>query len=130
MVAEGTQAAKGLLVKVVYDPAVLTYQGFLLGNLLPPPPTSFPLSPPAREREDGLSVVEGGATMLGAGVVHETTGGVLGTFTFDVAAEMNRVFPGVGPFWGNGLGRDIPDLPRKGRARTFRWGAERKRPHP
>ncbi len=37
---------------------------------------------------------------------------------FDVAAEMNRLFDGVGPFWGNGLRRDIPDLPRKGRDRT------------
>ncbi|MEP3848256.1 MAG: gephyrin-like molybdotransferase Glp [Paracoccaceae bacterium] len=37
---------------------------------------------------------------------------------FDVAAEMNRLFPGVGPFWGNGLKRDIPDLPRKGKARS------------
>ncbi|MEP1538633.1 MAG: gephyrin-like molybdotransferase Glp [Paracoccaceae bacterium] len=35
---------------------------------------------------------------------------------FDVAAELNRLFPGVGPFWGNGLKRDIPDLPRKGKA--------------
>lgn len=32
---------------------------------------------------------------------------------FDVAAEINRRFPGVGPFWFNGLQRDIPDLPRK-----------------
>ena len=30
----------------------------------------------------------------------------------DVAAEINRRFPGTGPFWGNPLGRDIPDLPR------------------
>ena len=32
---------------------------------------------------------------------------------FDLAAEINRHFPGVGPFWFNGLKRDIPDLPRK-----------------
>ncbi len=30
----------------------------------------------------------------------------------DAAAEINRRFPGVGPFWANPLGRDIPDLPR------------------
>ncbi|MGJ8622014.1 MAG: molybdenum cofactor synthesis domain-containing protein [Yoonia sp.] len=36
---------------------------------------------------------------------------------FDVAAQINALFPGVGPFWGNGLKRDIADLPRKGLAR-------------
>lgn len=46
---------------------------------------------------------------------------------FDVAAMMNRRLPGIGPFWGNGLKRDIPDLPRKGNARTFRWPHPRRR---
>ena len=32
---------------------------------------------------------------------------------FDVAAEINARFPGVGPFWFNGLRREIADLPRK-----------------
>jgi len=36
---------------------------------------------------------------------------------FDLAGELNRLFEGVGPFWGNALARDIADLPRKGRAR-------------
>ncbi len=36
---------------------------------------------------------------------------------FDLAGEINGLFSGVGPFWGNGLQRDIPDLPRKGRDR-------------
>ncbi|MEQ5872336.1 molybdopterin molybdenumtransferase MoeA [Sagittula sp. NFXS13] len=31
---------------------------------------------------------------------------------FDLAAEINRRFPGQGPFWGNGLKRDIDGLPR------------------
>ena len=34
---------------------------------------------------------------------------------FDLAAALNRRFPGTGPFWFNGLRRDIPDLPRQGR---------------
>ena len=38
---------------------------------------------------------------------------------FDVAGRINALFSGTGPFWGNGLGRDIADLPRKGRARDF-----------
>lgn len=32
---------------------------------------------------------------------------------FDAAAALNGLFPGMGPFWGNGLKRDILDLPRK-----------------
>ena len=37
---------------------------------------------------------------------------------FDIAGNINATLPGVGPFWGNGLKRDIADLPRKGLART------------
>ncbi len=33
---------------------------------------------------------------------------------FDLAGQINALFPGVGPFWGNGLKRDIANLPRKG----------------
>ncbi|MFT6074501.1 MAG: molybdopterin molybdotransferase, partial [Yoonia sp.] len=33
---------------------------------------------------------------------------------FDVAGAINAQFDGVGPFWGNGLSRDIAHLPRKG----------------
>ncbi|MEO0370891.1 MAG: gephyrin-like molybdotransferase Glp [Pseudomonadota bacterium] len=32
---------------------------------------------------------------------------------FDLAGQINRQFPGIGPFWFNGLGRDIDGLPRK-----------------
>ena len=37
---------------------------------------------------------------------------------FEVAGAINARFPGVGPFWGNGSLRDVPDLPRKGLVRT------------
>lgn len=37
---------------------------------------------------------------------------------FDVAGSVNARFEGVGPYWGNGLKRDIAHLPRKGRDRT------------
>lgn len=37
---------------------------------------------------------------------------------FDLAGQINALFPGVGPFWGNGLKRDIAHLPRKGLDRT------------
>ncbi|MEL6571709.1 MAG: molybdopterin guanine dinucleotide synthesis [Pseudomonadota bacterium] len=37
---------------------------------------------------------------------------------FDVAGMINGTLPGIGPFWGNGLKRDIAHLPRKGLSRT------------
>ena len=36
-----------------------------------------------------------------------------GNDRFDAAARLNTLFPGDGPFWGNGLKRDVPGLPRK-----------------
>lgn len=36
---------------------------------------------------------------------------------FEVAAQANQLFPGVGPFWGCPTGQSWPDLPAKGRAR-------------
>ena len=38
---------------------------------------------------------------------------------FDLAASLNAHFPGDGPFWGNGLARDIPGLPRR---KPLGWG--------
>ena len=40
---------------------------------------------------------------------------------FDLAGEINARFPGIGPFWGNGLTQDIAHLPRKGTKRTQVW---------
>ena len=39
---------------------------------------------------------------------------------FDAAAVLNKSFKGEGPFWGNGLQRDIPGLPRT--MPQFVWG--------
>ena len=47
-----------------------------------------------------------------------------GNNRFEVAAEINRHFPGIGPFWGRPNGRDLPDLPAKGNARTGHGLAE------
>ena len=38
---------------------------------------------------------------------------------FDAAAVLNAAFPGDGPFWGNGLKRDISGLPRR---KPSGWG--------
>ncbi len=35
----------------------------------------------------------------------------------EIAARINRAFPGLGPFWFNPTQEDMPDLPREGRAR-------------
>lgn len=49
-----------------------------------------------------------------------------GNNRFEVAGAINARFPGIGPFWGNGTRRDIPHLPRKGRARTANPFPERR----
>ncbi len=46
---------------------------------------------------------------------------------FDLAGTLNAQFPGTGPFWFNGLKRDIPHLPRKGKDRTGHGMAERRK---
>ena len=46
---------------------------------------------------------------------------------FNLAGEINRTFPGIGPFWFNGTKTDVPDLPRKGTARHDHGMAERRR---
>lgn len=49
-----------------------------------------------------------------------------GNNRFDLAGRINAMFPGVGPFWFNGLGRDIAHLPRRGRDRHGHGMAERR----
>ncbi len=46
---------------------------------------------------------------------------------FDLAGQINGLFSGLGPFWGNGLKRDIADLPRKGRDRNGHQMPERRK---
>ncbi len=43
---------------------------------------------------------------------------------FEVAAAINRCFPGIGPFWGRPNTRDLADLPAKGTAREGHGLAE------
>lgn len=49
-----------------------------------------------------------------------------GNNRFDIAAGINADLEGVGPFWGNGLARDITHLPRKGTERTNQSFAEKR----
>jgi molybdopterin molybdotransferase len=45
---------------------------------------------------------------------------------FDLAGRLNGLFGCGGPFWGNGLHRDVPDLPRRRPAWRADWPAERR----
>lgn len=49
-----------------------------------------------------------------------------GNNRFELAARLNALWPGLGPFWFNGLRDDIPDLPRKESARAGHGMAERR----
>ena len=46
---------------------------------------------------------------------------------FDIAAQINARFDGIGPFWGNGLKREIEHLPRRGSERTCTAFAEKRK---
>lgn len=46
---------------------------------------------------------------------------------FDLAGRLNALFDGTGPFWFNGLRRDIPNLPRLGTDRQGHGMPERRR---
>jgi hypothetical protein len=52
--------------------------------------------------------------------------GPTGNNRFDLAGRINGLFAGVGPFWFNATGQEIPHLPRKGRARDGHGMAERR----
>lgn len=45
---------------------------------------------------------------------------------FEVAAEVNDMFPGIGPFWGCPAGVSLPGLPAKGTLRQGHGMAERR----
>lgn len=49
-----------------------------------------------------------------------------GNNRFHLAGRLNGLFPGTGPFWFNGLGGEVPGLPRKGCERQGHGMAERR----
>ena len=46
---------------------------------------------------------------------------------FELAGRLNARLPGVGPFWFNGLARDVPHLPRRKHERSGHGQRERRR---
>ncbi len=49
-----------------------------------------------------------------------------GSNRWQVAGALNALFPGIGPFWGNGGKADVAGLPRKGRDRVGHGRPERR----
>ncbi|TDL88073.1 molybdopterin-binding protein [Meridianimarinicoccus aquatilis] len=45
---------------------------------------------------------------------------------FEVASDLNALFPGVGPFWGRPATLDLPGVPERGTSRTFDGLPERR----
>ncbi len=82
-------------------------------------------------QEDVLALWDWFATRIRDAAVPARAGPMGHNNRFDVAGAINIELGldqgrGVGPFWGNGLKRDVPGLPRKGTARTFRWNPARR----
>jgi len=81
--AEGTTEIKGFRVSVAFDPAYVSYLSFANGTLNP---GAFSLPGTPTERDDGLNAIEGGGTDFNPSPL-ATTGGTIGTFTFEVIAQ-------------------------------------------
>ncbi|MCC7262513.1 MAG: fibronectin type III domain-containing protein [Candidatus Latescibacteria bacterium] len=81
---QGTKSVKGNVVKVSYDSTYFSFLGYSPGNITSG--TVVPLNLPPTQ-VGGLTEVEGGSTLLGSGA-QAKTGGTLGTFSFQVIAQV------------------------------------------
>lgn len=79
--AAGTTRVKGVLVRLLYDPAVLEVADVTAGDITADPQL-LPWAP--HLRDDGLAEIEAGSTLIGRDVSQPTTGGVLATVLFTV----------------------------------------------
>ncbi|SVE22207.1 uncharacterized protein METZ01_LOCUS475061, partial [marine metagenome] len=76
---------KGAAVRFRYDPEVVAFVSFTAGSITP---GAFGLPGQPSIRDDGFAVIEAGTTLLGAGVTVTTSGGLFGTFKFELIAEL------------------------------------------
>ncbi|HCL29021.1 MAG TPA: hypothetical protein DIC52_11350 [Candidatus Latescibacteria bacterium] len=90
--ASGTTEVKGVVVRVLFDPAVVEFLSYTLGDITPGA-LALPKAPDVRE--DGLAEVDGGSTILGKGLTTVTTGGLLSTFHFEVIGELTEGGSGI-----------------------------------
>ena len=76
---------KGAAVRFRYDPEVVAFVSFTAGSITP---GAFGFAGQPSIRDDGFAVIEAGTTLLGAGVTVTTSGGLFGTFEFELIAEL------------------------------------------
>ncbi|MFP6643655.1 MAG: hypothetical protein VCF24_08865, partial [Candidatus Latescibacterota bacterium] len=76
---------KGAVVRFRYDPEVVAFVSFTVGSITPGA-VGFPGQ--LSIRDDGFAVIEAGTTLLGKGVTVTTSGGLFGTFEFELIAEL------------------------------------------
>ncbi|MFH1571366.1 MAG: fibronectin type III domain-containing protein, partial [Gemmatimonadota bacterium] len=81
--AQNTKSVKGIKITAVYNPLYLGEATFIQGSITP---TAISLPAQPVDREDGRQQIDGGSTILGS--IQQTTGGILGTFTFKVLAPV------------------------------------------
>lgn len=90
--ATATTEVKGILISALFDPSIVEFLSYSVGDVTP---TAFALPKAPQAVDDGLSQVDGGSTILGSGLTTITSGGLLGTFQFEVI--------GVLPEGGSGI---------------------------
>jgi hypothetical protein len=83
--AAGTTEIKGIVILAQYDPALVEFLSYSIGDVTP---TALALPKPPVFRDDGLAEVEGGSTILGAGLTSVSSGGLLGTFQFRLIDDL------------------------------------------
>lgn len=83
---------KGGAVSLRYDPTLVSFSGFTAGTVTP---GAVDLPGQPQIGEDGLATIEGGTTLLGAGVTQVTPGGLFGTFDFELIAELSDGGTGI-----------------------------------
>jgi hypothetical protein len=90
--ATATTKVKGILISALFDPSIVEFLSYSVGDITP---SAFALPKAPQAVDDGLSLVDGGSTILGSGLTTITSGGLLGTFQFEVI--------GVLPEGGSGI---------------------------
>ena len=92
VVVRATTEVKGILISAIFDPTVVEFLSYSVGDITP---GAFALPKAPEALENGLSQLDGGSTILGSGLTVIPSGGVLGTFQFQVI--------GVLPEGGSGI---------------------------
>lgn len=81
----GLSRIKGSLVTAHYDPTLVAFVSFDVGNIAP---GSQPLSGQPVDAGDGFVRLDAGSSLFGRDELQETTGGLLGAFNFEVIGEV------------------------------------------